>query len=60
MDVSSVFAVQTQGRGDFQQWVVTFRLEHSLDCVTFSSLLDVDGSNQVYYVCKWYTCFALL
>ena len=49
MNMSVVSAVQTQGRPGFSwaQWVSTYRLEYSQDCVNFNSVLNVDGSNQV-------------
>jgi len=48
MNMSSVFAIQTKGRGDYSQWVESFQLEYSLDCATFNSLLNVDGNKQVH------------
>ena len=47
LNVSAVFAIQTQGRTDMDQWVTTYRIEHSLDCVIFNNLLDVNGNNKV-------------
>ena len=47
MNVSTVFAIQTQGRYDSDRWVTTYRVEYSQDCSTFNNLLDVDGNNQV-------------
>jgi len=47
MNVSTVFAIQTQGRAGWDQWVSTYRVEYSQDCSTFNNLLDVDGNNQV-------------
>ena len=45
--MSTVVAVQTRGREYYGYWVTLFRLELSQDCVTFSPLLDVSGSNLV-------------
>lgn len=42
-----MLAIQTKGRGDYNQWVEAYRLEYSQDCATFYSLLNVDGNNQV-------------
>jgi len=47
MNVSAVFAIQTQGRDSLNRWVNTYRVEYSQDCVTFDSLLDVLGNNKV-------------
>lgn len=47
MYVSKVIAVQTQGRGDMDQWIESFRLEYSQDCATFNSLLNGNGYNHV-------------
>jgi len=47
MYVSEVLAIQTKGRGNSGNWVESFRLEYSQDCVTFNNLLNVDGNNQV-------------
>ena len=47
MNVSTVFAIQTQGRADYDRWVNTYRVQYSQDCTTFNNLLDVDGNNQV-------------
>ena len=47
MKVSSVVGIQTQGRADIDQWVKTFRIEYSQDCVHFTSLLDVTGTDMV-------------
>jgi len=48
MNVSTVFAIQTQGRGDSSEfWVTTYRVQYSQDCTTFINVLDVDGNNQV-------------
>ena len=48
MNVSTVFAIQTQGRGDgSESWVKTYYVEYSQDCNTFTSQLDVDGTTQV-------------
>jgi len=47
MHVSTVFAVQTQGRGDMDHWIESFRLEYSQDCVSFNSMLNVNGNNHV-------------
>jgi len=47
MHVSAVLAIQIQGRHHVDQWVLTFRLEYSLDCITFYSIVDVDGNNTV-------------
>jgi len=47
MIVSSVLAIQTQGQADMGRWVKTFRLEYNQDCVTFNSVLDIDGNDQV-------------
>ena len=45
MYISSVFAIQTKGWSN--KWVESFSIEYSLDCVTFISLMNVDGYNQV-------------
>jgi len=48
MNVSTVFAILTQGRGDgSESWVKTYSVEYSQDCNTFTSQLDVDGNKQV-------------
>jgi len=50
MNVSSVFAIQTQGRyhnGTLDRWPQTYRVAYSQDCSTFTNLLDVNGNNQV-------------
>jgi len=46
--VSVVHSIQTKGRGDWTNWMKSFRLEYSQDCVTFKNLLNVDGNNQVW------------
>jgi len=48
MNMSTVVAMQTQGRANLDRWVYTYRLEYSQDCVTFNRLLSVDGNNQVH------------
>jgi len=49
MNVRTVTAIQTQGRNvSAERWVKTYRAEYSLDCSTFVSLLDLDGSNRVH------------
>jgi len=47
VNVSAVFAIQTQGRAKLVRWVRTFRVEYSQDCITFNSLLDVLGNTKV-------------
>jgi len=47
MSVSRVIAIQTQGRAEFSQWVTSFRLEYSQDCILFNYILDVNGYNEV-------------
>jgi len=47
MYASSVVAIQTQGRADLDQWVKTFRIEYSQDCVHFTSLMGVNGTDMV-------------
>jgi len=47
MNVSTVIAIQTQGRANLDRWVFTCRVEYSHDCSTFNRLLDADGNNQV-------------
>ena len=50
MNVSKVYAILTKGRGDYNQWVESFHLEHSQDCATFNSLLNADGKKQVRHI----------
>jgi len=47
MYASSVVGIQTQGRADIDQWVKTFRIEYSRDCVHFTSLMGVNGNDMV-------------
>jgi len=49
MNVSAVFAIQTQGRNaTFERWAFTYRVEYSEDCNTFNKVLDVaTGLDQV-------------
>jgi len=49
MDVSTVLAIQTRGRdhSSYPRWVTSYRVKYSLDCATFTSLLDTNGINQV-------------
>ena len=55
MNLSTVFAVQTQGRGDVDQRTNSFRFEYSNDCVTFNSLINVNGDNHVSNIpFSWY------
>jgi len=58
MSMSVVSAVQTQGRSGLTwiQWVSTYRLEFSQDCINFHSVLNVHGSNQVG---SWKFCYCL-
>jgi len=53
MYASTVLAIQTKGRGGYNQWVNSFRLEYSLDCATFNSLLNADGNNHVSVFLFW-------
>jgi len=51
MNVSAVTAIHTQGGGGTgavsTQWMTTYRLEYSQDCLNFNSILYVNGSNQI-------------
>ena len=47
MHVSKVLAKQTKGRADYGNWVISYRIEYSQDCVTFNGLMDVNGNNHV-------------
>ena len=48
MNVSTVFAIQTQGRDAvWERWVYTYRIEYSQDCNTFINVLDGNGNSQV-------------
>ena len=47
MSVSRVVEVQTQGRSDFDQWVLSYRMEYSEDCASFNYILDINGNNEV-------------
>ena len=47
MSASLVVGIQTQGRADIDHWVKTFRIEYSQDCVQFTKLLDVTGTDMV-------------
>lgn len=47
INVSTVFAIQSQGGGNMDRWINTFRLEYSQDCANFSSVSDVSGNTQV-------------
>jgi len=64
MHVSAVLAIQIQGRHHVDQWVLTFHLEYSLDCITFYSIVDVDGNKTVrilyLYVPSNLTCLRCL
>ena len=42
-----MFAIQTKGRADYDDWTESYRLEYSRDCVTFNTLLNVNGNNHV-------------
>ena len=44
MGISTVTAVQTQGQAPYADWVTTFRLQYSLDCVMFTSVLLTNGT----------------
>jgi len=50
MNVSAVFAIQTEGRADMEQWVTSYRVEFSQDCNTFNYLTDVHGNNKVLII----------
>ena len=47
MNLSTVFAIQTQGGANIDRWVSTFRIEYSQDCANFSRVLDLAGNTQV-------------
>jgi len=47
MNVSRVVEIQTQGRFDYDHWVMSFRIEYSQDCATFYNLLDINNDNIV-------------
>jgi len=47
MNVSSVAAIQTQGRADKHAWLWEYRLEYSEDCVHFKSLLAFGSTKNV-------------
>jgi len=47
MDISTVTAVQIQGQAPHTDWVATFRLQYSLDCVAFTPVIDTDGNEKV-------------
>jgi len=47
MHRSSVFAIQTKGWTGSSTWIESFRLDYSLDCTTFISLLNDNGTTQV-------------
>jgi len=53
MNVSTVFAIQTEGQDSMDRWVTTFRIEYSQNCATFSRVLDVGGNNRVrlFWIC---------
>jgi len=48
--LSTVVAVETQGL--YNQYVSSYRLAYSLDCVTFNDLVDVSGTNAVRPLCN--------
>jgi len=47
MNVSSVVDIQTQGRADKDEWVTSYRLEYSEDCVHFIRAVYTQGNNKV-------------
>jgi len=47
MHVCTVYAIQTKGRGNTNQWMESFRVEYSQDCSSFNSLMDVYYMNHV-------------
>jgi len=47
MNLSTVFAIQTQGGANMDRWVSTFRIEYSQDCANFSRVFDLVGNTQV-------------
>ena len=47
MDPSIISKIQTQGNAPHTDWVTTFQLEYSVDCVTFDQVLDLAGNGMV-------------
>ena len=47
MNLSRVIEVQTQGRYNYDDWVLSFRLEYSQDCASFDHIMDINGCNKV-------------
>ena len=46
--VRRVEKVATQGRQAFDQWVTSYRFSHSVDGVTYTFVVECDGSERVF------------
>ena len=47
MVTSTVTTVQIQGNAYWAHYVISFRLENSVDCVSFNRVLDTEGNDKV-------------